>query len=129
MTNTVALIGAGAMGGAIGARLVETGHQVAVFDLDKEKMQDLVDKGARPSTSGAHAASLAETVILSLNSAAIVRRAVFGEDGVAAGAKAGTLIIDMSSIIPNPPRRWPRTRSKQACGGSIALSRAAPPKR
>ena len=43
MTNTVALIGAGAMGGAIGARLVETGHQVAVIDLDKEKMQALVD--------------------------------------------------------------------------------------
>jgi 2-hydroxy-3-oxopropionate reductase len=100
MTNTVALIGAGAMGGAIGARLVETGHQLAVFDLDKAKMQDLVDKGARPATSAAQAASCADTVILSLNSAAIVRRAVFGEDGVAAGAKAGALIIDMSSIDP-----------------------------
>ena len=100
MTNTVALIGAGVMGGAIGARLIETGHQVAVFDLDEEKMQDLVDKGARPATSGAQAASCADIVILSLNSAAIVRRAVFGEDGVAAGAKAGTLIIDMSSIDP-----------------------------
>ena len=101
MTNSVALIGAGAMGGAIGARLVETGHQVAVFDLDKAKMQDLVDKGGRPAASAAQAASGVDAVILSLNSAAIVRCAVFGEDGVAAGAKAGTLIIDMSAIDPD----------------------------
>ncbi len=39
-------------------------------------------------------------VILSLNSPKIVRIAVFGKDGVAAGAKPGTLIIDMSSIDP-----------------------------
>ena len=39
-------------------------------------------------------------MILSLNSAAIVRAAVFGPEGVAEGAKPCTLIIDMSSIDP-----------------------------
>lgn len=101
MTNSVALIGAGAMGGAIGARLLETGHALTVFDLDKARMQELADKGARPVASAAQAASGVGVAILSLNSAAIVRRAVFGEDGVAAGAKAGTLVIDMSSIDPD----------------------------
>ena len=47
MTTRVALIGAGAMGGAIGMRLLETGHQLTVFDPDKAKIGELEDKGAK----------------------------------------------------------------------------------
>ena len=100
MTEHVALIGAGVMGFAIGSRLLETGNALHVFDLDPAKVAALVDKGAQAAASGAQAASQAGYVITSLNSAAIVRAAVFGDDGVASGAKAGTVIIDMSSIDP-----------------------------
>ena len=100
MTHRVALIGAGAMGGAIGARLAQTGNRLVVFDLDAAKVQDLVDRGATAAPTAAAAAAQADFVILSLNSARIVRAAVFGAEGVAAGATPGTLIIDMSSIDP-----------------------------
>jgi len=96
--NKVALIGAGAMGGAIGTRLIETGNQLTVFDLDAEKVAALTSLGAQSASTAAEAASISDVVILSLNSPKIVRIAVFGKDGVAAGAKPGTLIIDMSSI-------------------------------
>ncbi|RUW08769.1 MULTISPECIES: NAD(P)-dependent oxidoreductase [unclassified Mesorhizobium] len=105
MTNIVALIGAGAMGGAIGDRLLATGNRLFVFDLDTTKVETLVAKGASAAASAAAAAAAADFVILSLNSAAIVRRAVFGDGGVAAGAKPGTLIIDMSSIDPDATRQ------------------------
>jgi 2-hydroxy-3-oxopropionate reductase len=105
MTNTVALIGAGAMGGAIGERLLATGNRLFVFDLDKARVEVLVAKGAIAMMSAAEAAGAADYVILSLNSAAIVRRAVFGDGGVAAGARPGTLIIDMSSIDPETTRQ------------------------
>jgi len=98
--NKVALIGAGAMGGAIGTRLIETGNQLTVFDLDAEKVAALTSLGAQSASTAAEAASIPDVVILSLNSPKIVRIAVFGKDGVAAGAKPGTLIIDMSSIDP-----------------------------
>ena len=100
MTDKIALIGAGAMGGAIGARLAETGTDLVVYDRDPEKIAALVAKGAVAASSAADAASQAKAVILSLNSPAIVRAAVFGPQGVADGAKPGTLIIDMSSIDP-----------------------------
>ncbi|MCU0815188.1 MAG: NAD(P)-dependent oxidoreductase [Cypionkella sp.] len=100
MTGTVALIGAGAMGGAIGARLVQTGTPLVVFDLDPEKVAALVALGAKAAPSAAAAAGAAQAVILSLNAARIVRAAVFGAEGVAEGAAPGTLIIDMSSIDP-----------------------------
>ncbi|MEL6479737.1 MAG: NAD(P)-dependent oxidoreductase [Pseudomonadota bacterium] len=99
MTKT-ALIGCGAMGGAIGTRLLETGCDLAVFDLNPDAVERLVEKGANPAPSAAEAARGAAFVITSLNSAAIVRAAVFGDGGVAEAASTGTMIIDMSSIDP-----------------------------
>jgi 2-hydroxy-3-oxopropionate reductase len=100
MTETIALIGAGAMGGAIGARLVTTGTPLVVFDLDPAKVAALTALGATAAATAAEAAATASAVILSLNAAHIVRAAVFGPQGVATGARPGTLIIDMSSIDP-----------------------------
>ena len=100
MTVKVALIGAGAMGGAIGARLVETGQALTVFDLDKAKVAELVAKGAVAADSAAEAAAVSDYVITSLNGPQIIDVAVFGARGVAEAAKPGTLIIDMSSIDP-----------------------------
>lgn len=100
MTQSVALIGAGAMGGAVGARLLTTGTRLVVFDPDAAKVAALVDRGAVAAGSAAQAAEQASAVILSLNAVRIVRAAVFGPQGVAEGAASGTLIIDMSSIDP-----------------------------
>ena len=100
MTRKIALIGAGAMGGAIGARLLASGVPLVVFDLDPAKRAVLVAQGATEVTSAAEAAQAAQVVILSLNAARIVRAAVFGAGGVAERAAPGTLIIDMSSIDP-----------------------------
>lgn len=101
MSESVALIGAGAMGGAIGSRLADTGNALTVFDLDKDKVAQLVARGAHAADSAADAASVSDYVITSLNSPRIVEIAVFGPQGVAEGAKPGTLIIDMSSIDPD----------------------------
>jgi 2-hydroxy-3-oxopropionate reductase len=104
MPRSVALIGAGAMGGAIGTRLAETKTRLVVFDLDAAKVAGLVDRGATAASTAAKAAAEADAVILSLNSPKIVRAAVFGPAGVAEGARKGTLIIDMSSIDPESTR-------------------------
>jgi 2-hydroxy-3-oxopropionate reductase len=100
MAEAIALIGAGIMGQAIGARLLECGHALSVFDIDAAKMEALGEKGARPAQSPAEAARSADFVILSLNHAEIVGTAVFGPGGVAETAQAGKLLIDMSSIDP-----------------------------
>ena len=100
MPENIAIIGAGIMGSAIATRLLACGHHVAVFDLDAAKVAALVAKGASGSDHRSAAAQGAEYVIFSLNHADIVRKAVFGTDGVATAATADKLLIDMSSIDP-----------------------------
>lgn len=104
MSESIALIGAGAMGGAIGRRLAETGNSVHVFDLNPDNMTALAEVGAFPTASAADAASKADYVITSLNSPKIVELAVFGNAGVAEDARKNALIIDMSSIDPAATR-------------------------
>ncbi|MCU0901462.1 MAG: NAD(P)-dependent oxidoreductase [Cypionkella sp.] len=114
MTDSIALIGAGAMGGAIGARLVATGTPLVVFDLDPAKVAALTTLGATAASTAAEAAAQATAVILSLNAPHIVRAAVFGPNGVAAGARPGTLIIDMSSIDPESTKTLARDAAERS---------------
>ena len=100
MKQKIALIGAGIMGSAIATRLLECGHILSVYDLDREKVAALVAKGAVACTSPSHAAQASDFVFLSLNHAKIVRHAVFGPLGVIESATSDKLLIDMSSIDP-----------------------------
>jgi 2-hydroxy-3-oxopropionate reductase len=104
MDGRCALIGAGAMGGAIGARLLATGAPLTAFDLDPARVAALVAQGAAAAGSAAEAAAGAAWIVTSLNAARIVEAAVFGPGGAAEGARPGTLIVDMSSIDPEATR-------------------------
>jgi 2-hydroxy-3-oxopropionate reductase len=104
MSENVALIGAGAMGGAIGTRLLETGNRLYVFDLNADAVAALVAKGAVACGSAMDAGAQADYVITSLNAPRIVDLAIFGEGGAAQAAQPGTVFIDMSSIAPDATR-------------------------
>lgn len=116
MSEKIALIGAGAMGGAIGTRFLETGNKLSVFDLDTAKVAELVAKGATAAASAAEAASTSDFVITSLNSSKIVGLAAFGENGIADGAARGTVIIDMSSIEPDVTREYAEKAANMGLG-------------
>ena len=95
MTERIGLIGAGIMGQAIGTRLLDCGHHLTVFDIDDARVAQLVEKGARAAGSPSQATSLSNFVILSLNHADIVNKAVFGADGIADTTDATKPMIDM----------------------------------
>uniref|UniRef100_UPI001FCC2BF1 NAD(P)-binding domain-containing protein n=1 Tax=Methylobacterium sp. B34 TaxID=95563 RepID=UPI001FCC2BF1 len=88
----VAVIGAGIMGTAIARRLLATGHAVHVFDIDRARVAALAAEGAAGQDSAAAATAAATYIILSLNHADIVERAVFGAQGVASAASPERLL-------------------------------------
>lgn len=113
MSERIALIGAGAMGGAIGTRLLETGNSLNVFDLDSAKVAELVALGGVAATSAAEASRDVDFVITSLNASPIVGLAAFGKGGIADGAAKGTVIIDMSSIEPDATRKFAKMAAEK----------------
>ncbi len=113
MSERIALIGAGVMGGAIGTRLLETGNTLKVFDLDADKVEELVAKGATAASSAALASQDVDFVITSLNASRIVGLAAFGKDGIVEGAAKGTVIIDMSSIEPEATQKFAKMAAEK----------------
>lgn len=106
MAGTIGLVGLGVMGTAILTRLLETGHEVAAFDVNPDAVARAVEAGAQAAATPA-AAAASGVVILSLPNAPIVEVAAFGADGAATG-DAPVLVIDMSSIDPGATKRFAR---------------------
>jgi len=98
--KNLAFIGVGKMGARMAARLVSAGFAVSVFDPDRAAVQQLVAKGAKAAGSPLEAAKNADAVLFSLPTPAILRDAVAGPTGVLKSVKAGTLLIDFSTVDP-----------------------------
>jgi len=100
----IGFIGLGIMGRPMAKNLLKAGHELVVFDFNKEAVADLVSNGAASAETGKDLASQCGVVITMLPNSPHVRAAVLGENGVAEGAKPGTVVIDMSSIDPTESR-------------------------
>lgn len=96
----VGFIGLGIMGKPMAKNLAKAGYELVVFDFNKDSVEELVSCGAKAAANGKEVASQTEVVITMVPNSPHVRAAVLGENGVAEGAKAGTVVIDMSSIDP-----------------------------
>ncbi|MTK06179.1 MAG: 2-hydroxy-3-oxopropionate reductase [Hungatella sp.] len=100
----IGFIGLGIMGRPMAKNLLKAGHELVVFDFNKEAVADLVSNGAASAETGKELASQCDVVITMVPNSPHVRAAVLGENGVAEGAKPGTVVIDMSSIDPTESR-------------------------
>lgn len=100
----IGFIGLGIMGRPMAKNLLKAGHELVVFDFNKEAVADLVSNGAASTETGKDLASQCDVVITMVPNSPHVRAAVLGENGVAEGAKPGTVVIDMSSIDPTESR-------------------------
>jgi 4-hydroxybutyrate dehydrogenase/sulfolactaldehyde 3-reductase len=98
--SSVAFIGLGQMGAPMARNLLKQGHRLAVFDLNAEAVNALVQLGASASKNAAEAAQDAEFVITMLPNGDLVRETLLGENGVCQTLSKSALIIDMSTIHP-----------------------------
>jgi 3-hydroxyisobutyrate dehydrogenase len=95
----VGYVGLGSMGGAIARRMLLS-RKLRVFDLVPERVSAMTQAGALPVQNSASLAAGSDMVCLCLPTSADVRVAIFGEAGLAAGLKAGTLVVDMTTGDP-----------------------------
>ncbi len=92
----VGYIGVGNMGGGLARRLQLT-HPLHVFDLSRAALDRMVGVGATACDSGRQIGEQCDVVFLCLQTSHQVRVAIFGEDGLLAGLKPGSLIVDQTT--------------------------------
>ena len=101
----IGFIGLGIMGRPMAKNLVKAGHELVVFDFNKDAVADLVSCGAAAAESNKDLASKVDVVITMVPNSPQVRAAVLGKDGVVEGAKEGLVLVDMSSIDPTESKK------------------------
>jgi 3-hydroxyisobutyrate dehydrogenase-like beta-hydroxyacid dehydrogenase len=94
--RTVGFVGLGAMGAHMVSRLLDAGHDLAVFDTRAEAMEPHVARGARACASASAVADVAATVLVSLPMPDVVR-AVAAE---LARGDAMRAYVDLSTTGP-----------------------------
>ena len=104
--SKIAFVGLGIMGKPMAANLMKAGHTLFIYDVMEAPVAELAAKGATRCASAKEAAEKSEIVILMLPDTPDVEAAIFGQNGVAAGVRAGSVVVDMSSISPIATRRF-----------------------
>lgn len=96
----IGFIGLGIMGKPMARNLMKAGFSLVVHNRSKEPVEELVKEGAEAAYSPKEVAQKAEVIITMVPDSPDVEKVILGENGVLEGAKAGTIVIDMSSISP-----------------------------
>lgn len=115
MMKNVGFIGLGIMGKPMVRNLLKAGFAVTVFDVVADAVQEMAAAGAKAASSAKEAATGADMVITMVPSGPIVRTILSGADGVLAGAAAGTIIADMSSVTPVESKEFAAMAAEYGC--------------
>ncbi|MBI5394878.1 MAG: NAD(P)-dependent oxidoreductase [Verrucomicrobia bacterium] len=112
-SHSIAFIGTGVMGRSMGGHLLRAGHTLHVFNRTQSKAQALLDAGAHWHDSAGSAAAAADFVITMVGFPSDVEQTYFGPDGVIARARAGAVLIDMTTSSPLLARRIAEAAAKR----------------
>ena len=96
----IGFVGLGNMGAPMCRNLLRHGHALRVYDLVPALVRPLAEAGCEAASSAPDCAKGVEALVTMLPSSPHVRAAYGGAYGVLAEVKAGTLLIDCSTIDP-----------------------------
>jgi 3-hydroxyisobutyrate dehydrogenase-like beta-hydroxyacid dehydrogenase len=98
----ISLLGCGLMGQPMARRLLAAGYPLQVWNRSRAKAEALAPAGAVVADTPAAAVAQADVVITMLEHGAAVEAVLFNPalPGAATALRPGTLVIDMSSILP-----------------------------
>ncbi len=97
----IGFIGLGLMGGNMVENLQKRGFTVNVMDLNKDAVAAVLARGnATEASTPKELAENSDVVQLCLTTSAVVEKIVYGDDGILAGIKEGSVLIDFGTSIP-----------------------------
>ncbi len=108
MGDRIGFIGLGIMGKPMAKNLLAAGFDLTVHSRSPGPVEELVASGATRASDPAGVASASDITITMLPDTSDVELVLAGPGGVIEGSAAGSLVIDMSSIDPEPTRSLTR---------------------
>lgn len=100
MALNIGFIGSGIMGRPMALNLIKSGHKLWVYARRAEALQPLLAAGATPCASPREVAMHADVIFTIVSDTPDVEQVIFGAAGIIQGARAGAVIVDMSTISP-----------------------------
>lgn len=98
-------IGLGNMGSRIARRLLNAGYQLSAYDLDRSKGSAMTSDGAIVANSIAELSQSADVILSCLTNDEAVENAYYADAGVLAHVPPGTLVFEMSTVLPKTSRQ------------------------
>ena len=105
MKSPVGFIGLGLMGRPMAANLLKAGHEVTVWNRTASRADDLAAQGAKRAATPRELAAASEVVITIVSDPPALESVLWGDDGVFAGLKRGSVLVDSSTVSPALERR------------------------
>ncbi|HEV2057398.1 MAG TPA: NAD(P)-dependent oxidoreductase [Methylomirabilota bacterium] len=132
MAVSVGFIGVGNMGNPMAGNVLKALFPMTVFDTNPKAMENLVEAGARRAGSAREVVDQSEIVLTSLPASPDVEAMYLEPGGLVERAKPGTILIDLSSVLPSTPRKIePRAKARGVyfleapVSGGVSGARAA----
>lgn len=97
-------IGLGLMGKPMARNILKAGFALTVFNRSRPAMEELAAEGAGLAESARQVAEQSDIVFTNLPDSPDVEQVVLGPEGILAGARAGMVVIDNSTIKPETAR-------------------------
>ncbi|WP_417674116.1 NAD(P)-dependent oxidoreductase [Roseibium sp.] len=102
----IGFIGLGLMGAAMVERLQSLGYELTVIaNRSRKAIDDAVARGATEAKTSAELAAASDIVMFCMDTSASVESRVYGEDGVLAGVKEGSIVIDFGTSLPGSTQK------------------------
>ena len=108
----VGFVGTGIMGAPMARNALKAGFAVTVTNRTLARAEAVAKDGATVVKTPREVAERSDIVVTMVPNTPHVEDATFGPDGVAAGAREGLLLIDMSTISPSATRDFAERAAK-----------------
>lgn len=113
---TIGFIGLGLMGSNMVENLQKKGFEPIVMDLNKDAVAAVVARGAVAATSVKELAAASDIIMLCLTTSKVVESLIYSDDGILAGIKEGSVLIDFGTSIPASTRKIGADLAKKGAG-------------
>jgi 3-hydroxyisobutyrate dehydrogenase len=113
MSQTIAFIGLGNMGGPMAGNLVKAGFKVRAFDLVEAARNHAKEVGCEIPATPADAVAGADFIITMLPSGPIVESLMIDKDALFDKIAKTALVIDCSTVAPENSRRLAAEANKR----------------